>query len=192
MDEVLLPRLRAVINGSDAAGVSALGGGFRYHRLAPSLLDKDRWGKWVISQIYNPTMLAEAVCKLMGFTYAPSDRYYWMHGYSSEHDFIYVTTQSLTAAQLRVISEEVGEKRSLLICCKAFRANADGLENLFVKKIPQAVLDKCEWGKDDYSLRVAHLAPAAEEDGPVAAPTITTPPKKKPLHHPDLFAAAGK
>ena len=100
------------------------GGGFRYYRLAPSLLEKDRWGNWVISRDYNAAMLSEAVCKLMGFTYAPSDAQYWMHGHSSEKDFIYVTTQSLTHDQLRAISEEVGEGRSLLICCKAFHAKA--------------------------------------------------------------------
>ena len=30
-------------------------------------------------------------------------------------------------------------------------------ENLTIKKIPQAVLTKCEWARDDYSLRVASL-----------------------------------
>ena len=37
-------------------------------------------------------MLSEALCKLEGFTYAPSDSIYWQHGYSTESDFIYVTT----------------------------------------------------------------------------------------------------
>lgn len=102
-------------------------------------------------------MLAEAVCKLMAFTYQPSNQYYWLHGHSSERDFIYVTTQSLNHEQLRAISEEVGDKRSLLICCKAFNAKTDAFPNLTVNKIPQSVLRKCEWGKDDYSLRVANL-----------------------------------
>ena len=40
-----------------------------------------------------------------------------------------------------------------------------GLPNLTVKKIPQAVLNKCEWGRDDYSLKVENLpqAPHPEE-----------------------------
>jgi adenine-specific DNA-methyltransferase len=108
-------------------------------------------------------MLAEAVCKLMGFSYAPSEQHYWLHGKSSEQDFIYVTTQSLTHDQLRAISEDVGHKRTLLICCKAFRSNnLDVFENLTVKKIPQSVLRKCEWGKDDYSLNVANLPMATK------------------------------
>ena len=164
----IVPRLAKVIDGADPGGVTAAadwkgGGGFRYFRLAPSLLEKDRWGNWVISDDYNAAMLSEAVCKLMGFTYAPSETHYWMHGHSTETDFIYVTTQSLTHDQLRAISDEVGEKRTLLICCKAFRANTDVFENLTVKKIPHAVLRKCEWGRDDYSLNVANLPMAKPE-----------------------------
>jgi adenine-specific DNA-methyltransferase len=102
-------------------------------------------------------MLAEAVCKHMGFAYAPSERHFWQHGYSSETDFIYVTTAALSHDQLRMISEEVGPERTLLICCKAFLAEADAFDNLTVQKIPQAVLHKCEWSKDDYSLNVAAL-----------------------------------
>jgi adenine-specific DNA-methyltransferase len=91
-------------------------------------------------------MLAEAICKLMGFVYAPSQdpAEYWRHGYSSERDFIYVTTASLTHDQLRSISEDVGPERTLLICCKAFNARATDFENLTVKKIPHAVLLRCE------------------------------------------------
>jgi len=108
----------------------------------------------------------------MGFKYAPSEQHDWIHGRSSETDFIYVTTQSLTHEQLRAISEDVGEKRSLLICCKAFRSsNLDAFSNLTVKKIPQAVFRKCEWGKDDYSLNVANLPMASkkEEELPLQA-----------------------
>jgi hypothetical protein len=49
------------------------GGGFRYFKLAPSLLETDKWGREVISKAYNAEMLAEALCKIEGFTYAPSD-----------------------------------------------------------------------------------------------------------------------
>jgi len=159
-----IPRLQSVIDGTDQSGVSSIcgwagGGGFRYFQVAPSLLEKDIWGNWVISKNYNAAMLAEAMCKLMGFTYAPNDSHYWMQGYSSERDFIYTTTTTLTHAQLRTIGEEVGENRSLLICCKAFKANLSDFRNLTVKKIPRAVLTKCEWGHDDYSLNVANLKP---------------------------------
>jgi adenine-specific DNA-methyltransferase len=164
----IIPRMKRVIDGQDPTGVSESagwkgGGGFRYYRLAPSLLEKDAWGNWVISREYDAAMVAEAVCKLEGFSYEPSDSHYWMHGRSSERDFIYVTTQSVTHTQLRAISEEVGDERSLLICCKAFRANLDALPNLTVKKIPKAVLQRCEWGHDDYSLSIGQL-PTAEPE----------------------------
>jgi adenine-specific DNA-methyltransferase len=191
----IITRLKKVIDGEDPGGITEAvgwkgGGGFRYYRLAPSLLEKDRWGNWVISREYNAAMLAEAVCKLMGFTYAPSETSYWMQGRSSERDFIYVTTQSLTHDQLKVIAEEVGEERSLLICCKAFHAKLDAFPNLTVRKIPQAVLRKCEWGKDDYSLNVANLPMSAPA---TPAPEVSTgaQPKRTVVQR-DLFATPGE
>lgn len=158
----IMPRLKKVIDGQDAGGVTEAtgwqgGGGFRYYKLASSLLEKDRWGRWVISKKYNAAMLAEACCKLEGFTYAPSDSNYWQHGKSTERDYIYVTTQTLSAEQLTQLSEEVGGERSLLVLCSAFRGKADHWPNLTVRKIPKAVEQKCEWGRDDYSLKVENL-----------------------------------
>jgi len=165
----IVKRLKRVIDGDDNGGVTGLtqwkgGGGFRYCRLAPSLLEKDHFGHWVISESYNGEMLAEAMCKHFDFAYAPSAEQFWMHGHSSEADFIYVTTASLTHDQLRAISEEVGEERTLLICCKAFQTqNPDSFKNLTLRKIPAAVLNQCEWGKDDYSLKIENL-PMMEDD----------------------------
>ncbi|MNJ66797.1 hypothetical protein D3C77_629050 [compost metagenome] len=63
----------------------------------------------------------------------------------------------MTFDQLKVLSDEVGEERSLLVCCMAYEAAGDNLTNLTIKKIPRVVLDRCEWGKDDYSLKIAAL-----------------------------------
>lgn len=177
----IVPRLNKVVDGIDTGGITATagwqgGGGYRFYRLAPSLMEKDRFGQWVIAKEYDAGRLAQAVAKHMGFTYAPSEANWWMHGSSSETDFIYVTTASLTADQLRLMSEEVGPDRTLLVACKAFHAKADGWPNLTIKRIPQMILDRCEWGRDDYSLRVASLPPA--EPGP-----------SKPTPN-DLFGAA--
>lgn len=165
-----LPRLRRVVDGVDQDGISKSvnwkgGGGFRYYRLAPSLLEKDKYGNWVISKEYNAVMLSEAVCRNMGFVYDPSQdtNEYWRHGHSTETDFIFVTTASMTHAALIKLSEDVGSDRSLLVCCPAFNANVDAFDNLTIKKIPRAVLLKCEWGHDDYSLNVANL-PMAKSD----------------------------
>ncbi|WP_374326582.1 site-specific DNA-methyltransferase [Azonexus sp.] len=168
----IIPRLKKVIDGDDPGGVTSAvnwrgGGGFRYYRLAPSLLEKDRWGNWVVNPEYNAAMLAEAVCKLEGFSYAPSETHFWQHGHSSESDFIYVTTQTLGVEQLAQLAEEVGEARSLLVCCGAFRGltaaqAGQRWPNLTLKKLPKMVLSRCEWGHDDYSLNVANL-PLAEK-----------------------------
>ncbi len=149
------------------------GGGFRYYRLAPSLLEQDRWGNWVINRAYNPAMLAEAMCKLEGFSYAPSETLWWQHGHSTQRNFIWVTTQNLAAEQLQALSDEVGEGRSLLVLCSAFRGisaetAAERWPNLTLKKIPRVVLARCEWGRDDYSLKVQNL-PMAAPDAETAA-----------------------
>lgn len=154
-------------------------------------MKQDAFGNLVINPEYNAEMLAEAVCKLMGYAYAPNEQHYWQHGHSSERDFVYVTTAALSHEQLRAISEEVGAERTLLICCKAFRANADAFENLTVRKIPQAVLSKCEWGRDDYSLRIASLpdAPPSGSSEAASGPAPRGRRKKQDAGADDLFAA---
>lgn len=183
----IIPRLKKVIDGEDQGGITEAvgwkgGGGFRYYRLAPSLIVNDRWGNPVINPEYNAAMLAEALAKLEGFTYAPSETHWWQHGHSSERDFIYVTTQNLSAEQLQALADEVGPERSLLVCCAAFHgvtaAKAEERwPNLTLKKIPKMVLARCEWGRDDYSLNVANL-PMAKPD-PVAPPAQAEASRKK-------------
>ena len=121
------------------------------------------------------------MCKLEGFTYAPSDTAYWRHGHSTETDFIYVTTQTLTREQLQKLSDEVGESRSLLVMCGAFRVkNLDEFPSLTVKKIPKAVLNRCEWGKDDYSLEIKNLPmKSPEEPEEPEAPSGGRKPRSK-------------
>jgi adenine-specific DNA-methyltransferase len=177
----IIPRLKKVVDGEDPGGITESvgwkgGGGFRYYRLAPSLLEKDKWGNWVINTDYNATMLAEALCKLEGFTCAPSETIWWQHGHSTERDFIYVTTQNLSVEQLQALSEEVGGERSLLVLCGAWHGvsaatAAERWPNLTLKKIPKVVLSRCEWGHDDYSLNVQNL--------PMAQPELEAVPKQK-------------
>ncbi len=181
----IVPRLKKVIDGEDQGGISKAvgwtgGGGFRYYRLAPSLLEKDKWGRWVISKKYNAAMLSEAVCKFMGFHYEPSETFWWIHGRANENAYIYVTTQSIDQATMEALSEEVGPERSLLICCGAFLGNADRFKNLTVTKIPRAVMSKCEWGQDDYSLNIQNL--------PMLKPEPEAPTRKtKANAGPSLF-----
>ena len=153
--------LSEVTDGDDKGGITEAvnwqgGGGFRYYKLAPSLLKQDKWGNWVINPDYHAEMLAAALCKLEGFTYAPSETLYWQQGYSTERDFIYVTTQNLSHDQLAHLADEVGTDRTLLVLCMAFRGKPN-FQNLTIKKIPKHVLTRCEWDHDDYSLKVENL-----------------------------------
>ena len=189
----IIPRLHKVIDGEDQGGISKAvnwqgGGGFRYYKLAPSLIVDDPWGNQIINPAYNAAQLAEALCKLEGFSYAPSEVHWWQQGHSSERDFIYVTTQNLSVMQLQALADEVGGGQSLLVCCSAFRGitadkAAERWPNLTLKKIPKMVLARCEWGHDDYSLNVANL-PMAKPDAEEAAPTKG---KKAMAAQDDLF-----
>ncbi|SKA71616.1 adenine-specific DNA-methyltransferase [Thiothrix eikelboomii] len=172
----IIPRLQKVIDGSDQGGISkamnwAGGGGFRYYKLAPSLLERDRWGNFTINPDYNAAMMSEALCKQHGYTYAPSETVFWQQGYATERSFLYATTQNLSFEQLQALAEEVGEHSSLLIIAAAWRG-ISGEEasrlwpNLTLKKIPNSILHLCEWGKDDYSLNVANLPMAQPVDEP--------------------------
>lgn len=154
-----LPRLQKVVDG-DQTGISPAinwqgGGGFKFYELAPTLIVKDKHGNPVISDKYNAQMLVAAIAKLNGYTYAPNPDVYWNQGVSQTGSYIYVTTEYLTAAQLDEISSDLPEHERLLICAPAFDVGlGKRYENINVRKIPQSVLDKCEYGAEDYNLNI--------------------------------------
>ena len=164
------PRLRRVVDGTDHGGISKDinwkgGGGFKFYELAPSLLKEDKFGNLVINKEYNADMLAAAMAKQEGFTYSPDADTYWKQGYSSETDFIYTTTQFMTAEGLDAIHETMGEDESLLICCTSFQKECrSAFPNITIKKIPQILLGRCEFGKDDYSLNIVDMPQIEEYD----------------------------
>ena len=156
------PRLKAVVEGEQGGISKALnwqgGGGFKYYTLAPSLLKQDKFGNWVISSEYNPDMLAAAMAKQEGFTYLPHEEKFWKQGNSSENDFIFTTTQFLTVETLDSIHDDMQEGEKILICCKAFQTSCKSkYPNISLKKIPQMLLDRCEFGKDDYSFNIVNM-----------------------------------
>jgi adenine-specific DNA-methyltransferase len=89
-----------------------------------------------VSKAYNGPMLAEAMCKLEGFRYDPDPATFWLHGRSTETDFLYVTDQTLNPDQLQFLSDEVGKNRTLLICCRAWRGNPSETPNLTLREDP--------------------------------------------------------
>lgn len=164
------PRLKMVTDGTDQGGISKAkdwkgGGGFKFYELAPSLLKEDKFGNLVINKEYNADMLAAAMAKQEGFTYSPDADIYWKQGYSSETDFIYTTTQFMTAEGLAAIHETMGEDESLLICCTSFQKECrSAFPNITIKKIPQMLLGRCEFDKDDYSLNIIDMPQIEDYD----------------------------
>lgn len=164
-----VPRLKMVTDGTDQGGISKTqnwegGSGFKFYELAPSLLKEDKFGNLVINKEYNADMLAAAMAKQEGYTYQPSQEVYWKQGFGSETDYIYTTTQFMTVEALSAIHETMSEDETLLICCTSFQRECkQAFNNISIKKIPQMLLGRCEFDKDDYSLHIIS-APEVESD----------------------------
>lgn len=157
-----VPRLQQVVDGEQGGISKAVnwqgGGGFKFYTLAPSLLRQDKFGNWVIDEVYNADMLAAAMAKQEGFHYQPDVAVYWKQGRSSEQDFIFTTTQFLTAELMDSIHDEMLPGDNLLIACKSFQKECKGrYPNISIKKIPQILLGRCEFGKDNYNLNIVNL-----------------------------------
>jgi len=162
------PRLKAVVDGEQGGISKSLdwkgGGGFKFYTLASSLLNKDKFGNWVISKEYNAQQLAAAMAKHEGFKYEPDELKYWKQGKSSEKDFIFTTTQFITVELLDNIHDDMSNDESLLITCKSFQEGCDSkYSNITIKKMPKLLLGRCEFGKEDYSFNIVNM-PLEEED----------------------------
>jgi adenine-specific DNA-methyltransferase len=184
------PRIKKVVEGEQGGISKAVnwqgGGGFKFYTLAPSLLQKDKHGNWIIENKYNSSMLAAAMAKQEGFKYAPHESLYWKQGNSSEQDFIYTTTQFITVETLDRIYDEMQPGDSLLICCKSFQKECKGkYNNITIKKIPQMLLGRCEFGKEDYSLNIVNMPvdetePENETEEDISIQEINKATQKKP------------
>lgn len=164
------PRLERIINGEDTGGITNSvnwtgGGGFKFYELAPSLLKEDRFGNFVIDEeAYNADLLAAAVAKLNGYRYAPHEKTFWKQGTCSENAFIFTTTEYVNADYLDKLSKELDFTERLLVCCPAFDLGMDNrYDNIEIKKIPKSVLDKCEYGKDNYNLNIIDTTEIEED-----------------------------
>lgn len=132
------------------------GGGYKFYELGPSVMAKDERGRYVINPNMNGELLVRALCKIENFRYLPrGDGDIIKHGYSTERDFLHVTTRLIDQEAIdRIKSKYLKDDESILILAKTV---ADGLQlppNIQVKKIPNEILRKCEYAKDDYSLPI--------------------------------------
>ncbi|MCG2741013.1 MAG: hypothetical protein L6300_12385, partial [Syntrophaceae bacterium] len=111
------------------------------------------------------------------FVYNPDETLYWKQGRSTEKDYIFTTTNFITVEYLDGIHEEMAPGESLLLCCKSYQeACADRYPNITVKKIPNMLLGRCEFVRNDYSLNIAAM-PADPDSLEVV--TIESEPVKK-------------
>lgn len=154
-------RLDNVING-DKTGVSKVikwqgGGGYKFYELAPSLINKDDFDEFVINQEYDADMLASAVALHEGFTFEPDSETFWKQSKGNESSYLFVTTRHLNSSYLDSIKSTMEDGEYLIIACKSFENGLDKLyPNIAIKKIPQMLLSRCEFGKDNYNLNIVN------------------------------------
>ena len=157
-------RLDKVIDGSDQGGISKAvewqgGGGYKFFELAPSFIGRDEFGNAVIDTYYDDAKLVRAMCKLMNFTFAPSQTEYWKQGVGQGKNFLYVTTQLLTVGMVQQIAAHLADGESLIIAPTKYEPGADTVDSrITVKKIPQSVLKSCHYGKKEYLLPIRESA----------------------------------
>ena len=162
-------RLDKVISGEDKGGITKSanwqgGGGYNFYELAPSLVVEDKFGNPIINKEYNADMLAAAMALHEGFTYAPDDNYYWKQA-KNENAYLFTTTAHITVEYLSSIESEMQDGEYLIIACRSYDSGADKVfKNIKVKKIPQVLLDRCEFGKDNYNLNIIDVPNVSEDN----------------------------
>ena len=161
-------RLDMVVSGEDKGGISKAvdwkgGGGYRFYELAPTLVNKDEFGEFVINPEYSADMLAAAMALHEGYTYQPDSNIFWKQSHGSENAYLFVTTRHLNAAFMQSIIGTMQGNESLVIACCSFDKGVEKINpHITVKKIPQMLLERCEFDKSDYNLNIIH--PPVYED----------------------------
>jgi adenine-specific DNA-methyltransferase len=179
-----LPRIKAICEGADQTGISKEvnwqgGGGFKFYNLAPSLLNQDKYNQWVINHNYNADLLAAAMARHEGFKYLPNESIVWKQGFATENHFIFTTTNTITPDVVEQILSEMKPDESLRICCTAFIDGCNEISNrIEIKKIPEVLLGKCEFGKEDYCTDSNIINMPADPDKPDFIPSYVKPDVK--------------
>ena len=161
-------RMDNVIASSDSLGITKSeswqgGGGYRFYELAPSLINEDPFGEYVINPDYDADMLAAAVALHEGFTYQPNTDMFWKQSIGNEKSYLFVTTRHLNSTFLDSIKDSMEDDEYLIIACRSFESGLDkAYDHITLKKIPQMLLSRCEFGKTDYNLNIVH--PPVYED----------------------------
>ena len=156
------PRIDDAIANNDASGITKSvdwqgGGGYHFYEVAPILINKDAFDEYVINEDYDANMLAAAVALHEGFHYQPDGDLFWKQSVGNENSYLFVTTRHLNSPYLDSIKDTMEEGEYLIIACRSFDSGLDkAYDNITVKKIPQMLLERCEFGKADYNLNIVH------------------------------------
>mgnify|MGYP002738688586 CR=1 FL=1 len=141
------------------------GGGYRFYELAPSLINEDKFGEPIINKDYSPDMLASTVALHEGFKYQPSEDLFWKQSQNNENSYLFVTTRHIDSDYLNSIKDTMEENEYLIIACKSFDKSIEyKYPNIKIKKIPQMLLDKCEFGVNDYNLNIINPPTVEDEE----------------------------
>lgn len=164
-----VPRLRSVIEGEQTGISKAVnwegGGGFKFYELGPSLIEHDKYGNPVISKQFNAVMLITAVARLNGYEVYAEPDVFWKQGYSQDRSYIYVTTNYVDSKMLDSIANEIDSLEKLLICAPAYDEGLNRrYNNIQLKKIPQSVLNKCDYAVKDYNLNIVEVFETDEDE----------------------------
>lgn len=155
-------RLDMIITGTDSGGISKAvewkdGGGYRFFELASTLINRDPFDEFIINEEYNADMLAAAVALHEGFRYQPDSSLFWKQSVGNESSYLFVTTRHLNSTYLDSIKNTMEDGEYLIIACRSFDSGLDkAYRNITIKKIPQMLLNRCEFGKTDYNLNIVH------------------------------------
>lgn len=162
------PRIDSAIANSDNSGITKVvnwqgGGGYKFYELAPTLINQDPFGEYVINSDYDADMLAAAVALHEGFSYQPDSKLFWKQSVGNENSYLFVTTRHLNSTYLDSIKDSMEDGEYLIIACRSYEGGLEkAYPNITIKKIPQMLLSRCEFGKTDYSLNIVH--PPVYED----------------------------
>ena len=156
------PRIDDAIANNDASGITKSvdwqgGGGYHFYEVAPTLINKDAFDEYVINEDYDANMLAAAVALHDGFRYQPDGDLFCKQSVGNYNSYLFVTTRHLNSPYLDSIKDTMEEGEYLIIACRSFDSGLDkAYDNITVKKIPQMLLERCEFGKADYNLNIVH------------------------------------
>ena len=153
-------RLDKVIAGEDKGGITKNvnwqgGGAYRFYELAPTLINEDKFGEMVINKEYSPEMLANAVALHEGYNFNPNKEIFWKQSKSTENSYLFVTTKYVDINFLNNIKNDMEDEEYLVIACKNYdKVLEKKYSNIEIKKIPEMLLEKCEFNVENYNLNI--------------------------------------